>query len=463
MNLFTQRSRRLAASALAVAASLILAAPATASTAASPAASSAGSRASTAPAPASVRAALADLAQALTWRVDAATTYAAVVPAVRRAITVLERHRATLPGYAADRAALDRLKVEATYLRDLASAPGYQPGVLDSVMFLQGSVDEWRFRITTMEDRLTDPAVPAAPAGTSSAQVDARTAPGTVFRDVASGPDLVVVPGGSYVAGSTEEEHETWGVPVARRDFETPQRDVTIAEPLAFGRTEVTVAQFDAFVRETGYRPRGGARWWNPADPSAMRFDARLDYRDPGFAQTGDSPVVALTRGDAEAYAAWLSRVTGETYRLPTEDEWEWAARGGADTTFFWGDTLDEVGTYANTFDSTAKQANGFSWGATPATDGFAWTAPVASFRPNAFGLYDVTGNAREFTADSWVRDLSAVPGDGSVHDGGVPFPVLRGGAWNYQPQNLRLDYRSAYFSSEVATNMFGFRLVREL
>lgn len=408
--------------------------------------------------------ALDDLEDSLVWRSDAKTTYGAVVPAVNEAILALDEDRSRIPQYESFKTALERLQVESTYLLDLATQPGYQPGVLDSVMFLQGSVAEWQYRVASMDDSLKkrDKTRPARVEG-SRADVSAQTQPGTVFRDLPGLPEMVVVPKGDYVAGATAEEQQIWNVPENRRDFETPQRDVTISEALAFGTTEVTVGQFSAFVKETKYRPRGGARWWNPQDPSAMQFNAALDYLNPGFPQTADSPVVAITREDANAYASWLSAKTGETYRLPSEDEWEWAARGGATTTFYWGDDLSRVNEYANSFDLSSKETNGFGWDSTGVDDGYPYTAPVASFAPNGYGLYDVTGNAREFVADDWVQDLSAAANDGSPHDGGVPFPVVRGGAWNYQPQNLRLDYRSAYYSSETATNMFGFRLVRVL
>lgn len=225
----------------------------------------------------------------------------------------------------------------------------------------------------------------------------------------------------------------------------------------------MTVAQFRRFIDDTGYEVRGGARWWDPADPTAMIFNAELDWTNPGFAQSDESPVVAVTRQDAEAYAGWLSETTGQAYRLPTEDEWEWAARGGTQTIFPWGNEIGAVGRYVNSYDVTSLEFNAFGWGSTPVTDGFPYTAPVGSFEPNGFGLYDMIGNAREFTADDWIRDLRGASADGSAHDGQQPFPVLRGGAWNYQPQNLRVAYRSAYFSSEIATNMFGFRVVREL
>lgn len=417
-----------------------------------------------------LRADLTSLADTLRWNGTTQDTYAPVQQAALSAYSTLtsvaRKHHKAIPQADQFSETLERLIAESRYLVDLSAPADYEPSVLDSVMFLTGSVDEWRFTIDTISTKLELPSSYQAPRlrqSTAASGINRETAPGTEFRDADTGPVMVVIPTGTFTAGSTPEEQERWQVPENRRDFELPQRRVSIATPIAIGKTEVTVDEFDTFVQETSYQPRGGARWWNPDNNTAMVFDQDLNYLNPGFAQTPDSPVVAITRQDAVAYADWLSAITGATYRLPTEDEWEWAARGGTQDTFFWGNQLDDVVWYANSFDITSKRVNGFPWDNTPVDDGFAWTAPVASFQPNGFGLYDVTANAREFCADTWVRDLSDAAADGGVHVGAAPFPVVRGGAWNYQPQNLRINYRSAYFSSEVATNMFGFRLVREL
>lgn len=416
-----------------------------------------------------LRAQLNLLANTLQWNGTTQATYAPIETAVLSAYSTLTllayENPNAIPQAAKFSEVLKRLISESHYLVELSAAADYEPGVLDTVMFLTGSVDEWQVAISTISKNLELPSsYRAARPGQSTARgIGRTTGPGIEFRDVDAGPVMVVVPTGTFTAGSTVDEQDRWQVPANRRDFELPQREVQIATPLAFGKTEVTVAEFDTFVRATSYQPRGGARWWNPANSTSMRFNPNLNYTNPGFPQTPDSPVVAITRQDAVAYAGWLSTITGATYRLPTEDEWEWAARGGSNDTFFWGNDIVQVALYANSHDNTSKQVNEFPWQNTPVTDGFAWTAPVASFQPNGFGLYDVTGNAREFCADTWVRDLSYAARDGQAHNGVAPFPVLRGGAWNYQPQNLRINYRNAYFSSEVATNMFGFRLVREL
>ncbi|KAM3547916.1 hypothetical protein ARSEF4850_009726 [Beauveria asiatica] len=416
-----------------------------------------------------LRADLNVLTNTLQWNGTTQATYAPIEQAALSAYSTLtsiaNENSSAIPQAAEFSEVLKRLISESLYLVELSAPADYEPGVLDAVTLLIGSVDEWQFAITTISKNLELPSSyrAAQPGKSTATGISSTTAPGTEFRDGDAGPVMVVIPTGAFTAGSNPDEQELWQVPENRRDFELPQREVQIVTPLAFGKTEVTVAEFDRFIRETSYQPRGGARWWNPDDSTSMVFNPNLNYSSPGFPQTPDSPVVAITKQDAVAYADWLSTITGATYRLPTEDEWEWAARGGSKNTFFWGNEIEQVISYANSYDKMSKQVNGFGWGSTPVTDGFAWTAPVASFQPNGFGLYDVTANAREFCADTWVRDLSDAANDGQVHTGVAPFPVLRGGGWNYQPQNLRINYRSAYFSSEVATNMFGFRLVREL
>ena len=420
-----------------------------------------------------LRADLDALAKTLVWagKGQIHATYSPVVPAAKKAAAsldlVIKQDPKSVPQGLKYAFALSRMVDESQYLSDLSAGPNYVQGALDADIFMFAQVDEWKYTITSIIDNLIKPSTfKPPPAGNTKAPgINKSTPVGTKFKEGAKGIDLIVVPPGTFTAGSDADEQNTWNVPANRRDFELPHRQVKITYPLAFGTTEVTVAQFDQFVQATGYQPRGGARWWNPNNTTdlVMFFRSDLSYLNPGFPSGPTHPAVAIQRLDAEAYAAYLSIITGARYRLPTEDEWEYAARAGSQDTFFWGHDIADCVSYANTYDLTAKAANKFPWDNTPVTDNFQHTAPVASFKPNKFGLYDVTANAREFTQDTWIRDLSTAKSDGSAHFGPHIFPVLRGGGWNYQQQNLRINYRSAYLSSEVATNMFGFRLVREL
>ncbi|MFD7282162.1 formylglycine-generating enzyme family protein [Streptomyces sp. NPDC059862] len=421
---------------------------------------------------------LAELQDSLTWQGSAGATYPAVDTAVDQTLENLDRvqrkHPAAVPQAAIFESQLVRLASEADYWVRVTAESGYAPGVLDTVSNVQAGLKEWWTETGEIRKNLRKPATlrPARPVVPSLATVDATTRPGTVFSDAQekNALQMVVVPPGSYTAGATEEEQETFGVPTVRRHFERPQKEVTVGKPIAVGRTEVTVGQFKQFVKETGYQPAQGMRTWLANEDSLLQFRPDLNYLNPGFPQTDDDPVVGITKNDAEAFAAWMSERTGEKYRLPTEGEWEYVARGGAQTPFFWGEDVEDAGQYANTYDEDAYAANRFSiigsgeWAHVENVhDGFKHTAPVGSFKPNAFGLYDMTGNAREFVADAWVDSQAGATPDASVRHGEAPFVVLRGGAWAYQPQNLRVAYRNGYLSSETRTNMFGFRLVRDL
>lgn len=415
-----------------------------------------------------VRSDLQALADTLKWQGSVYDTYAPVLDKASEAYNTISTFsdNSTLDSQAHFiRQRLERLMVESQYFVTESSDPAYQPDPLETPEYLTANVAEWRYAVTVMSNNLEEPVcdITSNLPEIEAQNISSAAEPGTEFRDSALTPTMVIIPAGSYTAGATPEEHTRWRVELAKQHFELPRRQVTIAKPLAFSRTEVTVAEFDTFIQHTCYQPRGGARWWDPQNPDFFGFNEELSYQNPGFPQTPDHPVVAVTRNDAEAYAHWLSAITGAIYRLPNEDEWEWAARGGTQTPFFWGIDLTEVSQYANTYDNSSAEANHFRWPSNGKMDGFPHTAPVASFKPNGFGLYDVTANAREFMADDWIANLTTASTDGSVHKGPAPFPVVRGGAWNYNPRNLRMNYRSGYLSSEVATNMFGIRLVRDL
>jgi formylglycine-generating enzyme required for sulfatase activity len=416
-----------------------------------------------------VRQQLADLATALEFQGTMADTYRPVLEKANLAFDTVAKatnESDFWPQVPTTLEALTRIKTEAKYFVDESTPVDYVTHPLEVDEYLIANVDEWSHAVDVLGERLLDPfcdVVDGAPAPVKS-DITADAAPGTVFKDNDLTPTLVVIPTGSYQAGSSDEEQANWRVPLEKQNFEKPQRTVTISKKLAFSRTEVSVGEFRKFIEATCYQPRGGARWWEPSNVDNFGFEVTLSWDSPGFPQNETQPVVAVTRQDIKAYTKWLSAVSGATYRLPNEDEWEWAARGGTQDIFFWGSTLLPDGSkYANTYDDAASDANHFRWPSNGLVDGFPHTAPVGSFLPNGYGLYDMTANAREFMADDWIENLGEAAHDGSIHAGPVPFPVFRGGAWNYNPRNLRINYRSAYFSSEISTNMFGIRLVRDL
>jgi formylglycine-generating enzyme required for sulfatase activity len=230
------------------------------------------------------------------------------------------------------------------------------------------------------------------------------TAPGPDARAIPI-PQMFELPPGVFFMGSDDTE-------VGRWDDEGPRREVTVA-PFAIARTEVTVAQFHAFVEATGYRADGGCWVWS-ADEQGYRFDPLHDWRSPGFDQgeTGDHPVVCVSLDDAQAYLAWLSeQVGGAPFRLPTEAEWEYAARGGTASAYFWGEVVRDVPEnachYANGADAALERSGlgGKDWAYIVCSDEEAFTAPVGSFLANGFGLSDMAGNVWEWVEDCWQDD----------------------------------------------------------
>ena len=222
-----------------------------------------------------------------------------------------------------------------------------------------------------------------------------------VFRDPLKdggyGPTMVVLPTGSFRMGSPSGEE-------GRYSDEGPVRTVTIGKRIAMGRYEVTFADYDRFVAATnGRRPD-----------------------DEGWGR-GSRPVINVNWNEAKAYATWLSAQTGKSYRLPSESEWEYAARAGTETAYSWG---NEIGVNRANCDGCGSQWDDEQ------------TSPVGSFEPNAFGLYDMHGNVYEWVEDCYVNTYTGAPSDGSARTSGcgsdVFWAVVRGGSWFVYPQYLR-------------------------
>ena len=242
--------------------------------------------------------------------------------------------------------------------------------------------------------------------------------PGTEFRDCPTCPELVVVPSGRFRMGCVSGRD--------CRDAEQPVHEVDV--PLfALGVYEVRFEEYDRFVQATGHR-RPTDRGWG----------------------RGGRPVIDVSWEDAEAYVAWLSRETGEAYRLPSESEWEYAARAGTTTRYSWG---QDVG---------RNRANcagcGGRW------DDANRTAPAGSFAANGWGLHDMHGNVWEWVADCWHENYARAPRDGTAwtSGGNCSRRVLRGGSWNYFPVNLRSAIRT-YNDAGARLDSGGFRVSRTL
>ncbi|OYU74124.1 MAG: hypothetical protein CFE32_18790, partial [Alphaproteobacteria bacterium PA3] len=246
--------------------------------------------------------------------------------------------------------------------------------------------------------------------------VTASHAVGEVFHDCTPAcPDLVVVAAGSFQMGA----RTATDVAVAQA---SPTHTVTLANPFALGRTEVSRAEFARFVTATGHvtdAEKGTGCWASSATAPALRLDAT--WRNPGFTQGDTEPVVCVSWNDAQAYVAWLNTVAGGvTYRLPTEAEWEYAARAGTTASrYAWGDDLSyvQICTYANGGDQTARAGVPRLATASVAAcaDGFATTAPADGLPANAFGLRHMVGNAWEWVQDGWHASYAGAPADGSA------------------------------------------------
>lgn len=295
--------------------------------------------------------------------------------------------------------------------------------------------------------------------------------PKGVFRDCPMKcPEMVVVPAGSFTMGSP-----------GRFNSEGPQHRVTIGHPFAVGKYEVTRVEFSHFVSETGYSTGNicethedvdNISWWGIRDGR--------HWRKPGFDQTQRDPVVCVNWKDAKAYVAWLSRKTGAEYRLLSESEWEYAARGGTTTTYIWGTQRNEQCRHANAADVSAKKIHHGDWHAilTPCNDGYLYTSPVGSFAPNAFGLYDMTGNVWEWVEDCWHDDYAGAPSDGKAWTTGSDCRqrVARGGSWytgsrgnrpsarGYKTAsgNFKISNRGHRISASRMSSV-GFRVARKL
>lgn len=301
----------------------------------------------------------------------------------------------------------------------------------------------------------------------TNARLYASYKPGQVFTDrfadiPGQAPSMVVVPTGSFQMGAPDNE-------TGREDAETPQHEVTIAKGFALSRTSVTVGQFREFVRASGYEPDsvklGGASVYDEST-GAMRDDSSAGWQSDYVGRNADSrlPVVNVSWNDAKAYVDWLSQRTGKTYRLPSEAEFEYALRGGTSSRYWWGDGVP-TGKVENLTGSGDRSPSGRRWSNAfqGYRDGYWGPAPVQSFAPNAFGLYDIDGNVSEWVQDCWHDSYLRAPRDGSAWvNPGCGIRVVRGGSWGSSPDQVRSAYRQGADAS-VRSGRVGIRVLREL
>jgi formylglycine-generating enzyme required for sulfatase activity len=296
---------------------------------------------------------------------------------------------------------------------------------------------------------------PATQTGGASKAQEPSIAPGKTFRDCGDCPELVAIPAGSFTMGSPSGD-------AADRSEERPQVKVTFAKPFAMMATEITRDQFAAFLKDTQRQPEKGC--YAP-DGGDGKFDGNADFLHPGISQQGNHPVVCVSWSDAHDYAEWLSNKTGKHYRLPTEEERDYAARGGKKTVWAWGEDSASVNgcKTANVFDKTGKAKYPVNDDLLPCSDNFAETAPVDAFPANGFGLKGMIGNAWEWAEDCYHETYQGAPTDGSAwEEDSCEKRVLRGSSYIDNVWDSRFASRDKMGAGDRNTNV-GFRLVRDL
>ena len=274
---------------------------------------------------------------------------------------------------------------------------------------------------------------------------------GQTVRDCSDCPEMVVLHPGTFRLGSPSDEPGRWS-------DEGPAATVLLRHPVAIGKYEITREQYEDFAQATG---RAAGRCLPPSGLVAPGTKLTLTWKEPGFKQTDDNPVVCVNWSDASAYAEWLSSKTGKRYRLPTEAEWEYAARGGTQSARFWLAGYENACSFANVADRAAARVFK-DWDAAPCDDGQVFTAKVGSYKANGFGLHDMLGNVWEWVGDCWNDTHQP----GNPHEarttGNCERRVIKGGSWISIERLVRIAARGAD-KTEARTIGTGFRLVREL
>ena len=295
-------------------------------------------------------------------------------------------------------------------------------------------------------------AITAARADEPQVKDVATAKPGTMFRECTDCPEMMVIPAGSFTMGSPESE-KIWatkhGASPQSVSDEAPQHRVAVRS-FALGKYDVTRAEYAIFVHETGYPPGDGCG----KDSFKWNKQPDLNWKSPGFNQTDRDPAVCISWQDARAYVAWLNKkMSGDVsrsgdgpYRLPSEAEWEYAARGSTTTRFWWGDNDD--GAAAHVWYKENSDGKTHSVGLKPA---------------NPFGLYDIVGNIWQWTQDCYADSYAKAPTSGSATEGAAScMRVDRGSCWLYPSWLLRSATRERN-PADFRDVIMGFRVARTL
>lgn len=275
---------------------------------------------------------------------------------------------------------------------------------------------------------------------------NAAAEPGQTFAECRNCPEMIVLPAGSFMLGSPENEP-------LRRENE-PQMRIAFANPFALSATPVTWDQWEACVRDN---------WCDGAGVEIALTTLPDGEPNPNFSDwgRGTRPVVGVSWYDAQKFVGWVNAKAGldDLYRLPSESEWEYGARAGTTSAFPWGPVIDhDYGNFGTDGDGLGGKAQGRDvW--------MAETSPVGSFPPNAFGLYDMHGNVFEWTEDCYEADRAHTPSDGSPNkEGNCANRVFRSGTFLSNPYMQRSARRGAPYPATLrGRNYLGFRVARTL
>ena len=257
------------------------------------------------------------------------------------------------------------------------------------------------------------------------------------FRDCSDCPSMIAIPPGRFRMGSPPQE-------AGRNEAEGPVHEVVMEHGFAIGQFDVTLAEFRTFAHATAYQSDSQKCDWRAPKTKGILLR-----------QAANEPVVCVNWDDAQAYVVWLGARTGKPYRLPSEAEWEYAARAGSTTSRPWGETLSRDEANYGSDACCGAFASG--------KDRWLYTSPVGAFRPNRFGLYDVLGNVWQWTQDCGSEGYAGAPVDGSAWlSGDCDFRMVRGGAWFQAPGSLRSASRAAD-KADRRIGDIGFRVARSL
>ena len=289
------------------------------------------------------------------------------------------------------------------------------------------------------------PAPTPTPAPAPAARTPEPAAPttGAAAKGCTNCPEMVAIKGGTFLMGSPDDEDD-------RIEDEGPQKKIAI-KPFSMGKYPVTVAQFGEFIKATKYKPT------DECDTEGNNKMRAANWTDPELLDQGENePVVCVSWKDASAYVEWLAKTSGKPYRLPSESEWEYAARAGVTGSHYWSEEGDAC-KFADIADQAAKRKHS-NWTVMDCDDGYAGTAPVGSLKPNAFGLYDMLGNAKNWIGGCSTDSIDEIPADGSPVGGSCNYRPVRGSGWNAPPDIVRLARREKNPASYAASN-YGFRV----